>query len=150
MKRFLITLSLSLLLLPTMAQDIYVESNGNNTTISFNSFEKITFKGTTVTILETGGKENSYNMGDIDRIHFGHYQSGISENMQKEAIRHISNEEIEVNGNYGTMLYLYDITGTQLFCTCLKNSSTVISLSQYPKGIYIVKVDEQTYKIVKR
>ena len=55
MKRFLITLSLSLLLLPAMAQDIYVESNGNNTTISFNSFEKITFKGTTVTILETGG-----------------------------------------------------------------------------------------------
>ena len=150
MKRFLITLSLSLLLLPAIAQDIYVESNGNNTAISFNSFEKITFNGTTVTISETGGKEKSYNMGDIDRIHFGYYQSGISENIQEETIRHISNEEIDINGNYGTMLYLYDITGKQLFCTCLKDSSTIISLSQYPKGIYIVKVDEQTYKIVKR
>ena len=84
MKRFLITLSLSLLLLPAIAQDIYVESNGNNTAISFNSFEKITFNGTTVTISETGGKEKSYNLGDIDRIHFGYYQSGISENIQEE------------------------------------------------------------------
>lgn len=150
MKRFLITTSLLLLLLPAIAQDMYVESNGNNTTISFSNFEKITFNGATVTILQTGGTENSYNMGDIDRIHFGYYQAGISENIHKDVIRHISNEEIEVNGNYGSMLYLYDITGKQLSCTYLKNSNTIISLSQYPKGIYIVKIDEQTYKIVKR
>ena len=150
MKRFLMTLSLALLLLPALAQNMYIESKGNSTTVDFNNFEKITFNGTIVTISQANGSSNSFSMSDIDRIHFGYYLSGISDNVQDETIRHISNDEIEINCNYSTMVYLYDITGTQLYCTRMKGNSSVISLNQYPKGIYIIRVGEETYKIVKR
>ena len=150
MKRFLVTLSLALLLLPAMAQSMYIDSKEKSTTVDFSNFEKITFNGTTVTILQSNGTASDYSMGDIERIHFGYYQSGISDNIQEEAIRHISNEEIYINANCGTMVYLYDITGTQLYSTRIKGNSTVISLFQYPGGIYIARVGEETYKIVKR
>ena len=133
-----------------MAQEMHIESRDKSTAISFSNFEKITFNGSTVTIAQTNGTASNYNMSDITRIHFGYYQSNIEETPQKETLRYLSAEEIEIRGISGTMVYLYDITGTQLLCTRLKEESIVINLAQHPKGIYIIRVGEETFKIVKK
>ena len=150
MKRFFIMLSFALLFIPAMAQEMHIDNDGKNTVIKLSDFEKMTFDGSTVTVSQTDGTSSDYEMGDITRIHFGYYQTGISANIQEEAVRYISPEEIEINASCGTPVYLYDITGTQLSCTRLRTHSIVISLSQYPKGIYIIRAGEETFKVVRR
>ena len=150
MKRFFIMLSFALLFIPAMAQEMYIDNAGKSSVIKLSDFEKMTFDGSTVTVSQADGTSSDYDMGDITRIHFGYYQTGISANIHEEAVRYISPEEIEINASCGTPVYIYDITGTQLSCTRLKAHSTVISLSQYPKGIYIIRAGEETFKVVRR
>ena len=129
---------------------MHIESNESNTAVNFNDFERITFDGPVVTVSKTDGTSENYNMGDITRIHFGYYNTSVSDNIQTNALRYLSSDDIEINGSCGTMVYIYDMTGTQLFSTHLKEDRTVINLSQYPKGIYIVRTEEQTFKVVRR
>lgn len=150
MKRFFTIFALLLLFIPAMAQEMHIDNAGNSTVIKLSDFEKMTFEGSTVTVSQTDGTSSDYEMEDITRIHFGYYQTGISASMQEDAVRYISAEEIGINASCGTPVYLYDITGTQLSCTRLKEHSMVISLSQYPKGIYIIRAGEQTLKVVRR
>ena len=150
MKRFLTILSFTLLLFPAMAQEMHIESNGNNTVVNFNDFEKMTFEGAVVTVAKTDGTSENYNMGDITRIHFGYYNTAISDQIQTDAIRYISSCEVEIYGGYGTMVHVYDMTGTQILGARLKEERIVINLSQYPKGIYIVRTEGRTFKVVRR
>ena len=129
---------------------MHIESNESSTAVNFNDFERITFDGPVVTVSKADGTSENYNMGDITRIHFGYYNTSVSDNIQTNALRYLSSNDIEINGSCGTMVYIYDMTGTLLFSTHLKEDRTVINLSQYPKGIYIVRTEEQTFKVVRR
>ena len=51
----------------------------------------------------------------------------------------------------GVRLEVYSMDGKQLFVeTSQKGKTTVVSLANYPAGIYIVKSGDATYKILKR
>ena len=43
MKRFFIMLSLALLFIPAMAQEMHIDNAGNSTVINLGDFEKMTF-----------------------------------------------------------------------------------------------------------
>lgn len=137
--------------LPIMAQQIIVEKNADNVTIDFNKLDKITFSGTTVKIAKTDGTATEASMGEINRIYFSGYNCIDNlEAQSKEIISYISNEDIAVNCNAGEIVTIYNIIGKQLICIRQKADNGIINIAQLPKGIYIIRTNDQTAKFVKR
>jgi hypothetical protein len=53
---------------------------------------------------------------------------------------------LTINGN----LQIYDITGQLIFSTIINQYTTSIDLTSFSKGIYLLKYNQQTIKIVKQ
>lgn len=151
MKKIYTLLLFLVFCLPGMAQQILIEKGGNTETVEFENLDKITFSGTTVKILQTNGTETSASMGEIERIHFSNYSSIDEIGVQKENIfNYISNDCIEINSNAGDIVRIYNIIGNQLMCVRQKSANGIISIADLPQGIYIIKINDQTAKFVKR
>lgn len=151
MKKIYTLLLFLVFCLPGMAQQILIEKGGNTETVEFNNLDKITFSGTTVKILQTNGTETSASMGEIERIHFSNYSSIDEIGVQKENIfNYISNDCITINCNAGDIVRIYNIIGNQLMCVRQKSDNSIISIANLPQGIYIIKINDQTAKFVKR
>ncbi len=151
MKKIYTLLLFLVFCLPGMAQQILIEKGGNTETVEFENLDKITFSGTTVKILQTNGTETSASMGEIERIHFSNYSSIDEVGMRKENIfNYISNDCIAINCNAGDIVRIYNIIGNQLMCVRQKSANSIISIANLPQGIYIIKINDQTAKFVKR
>lgn len=151
MKKLYTILLFIIATLPTMAQQIFVEKSGNTETIEFTNLDKITFSGTTVNILKTDGGTISASMEDIERIHFSNYNSIEDIEASRDNIfSYISDDYIAVNCHAGEIITIYNIIGRQLMCIRQKSDNGIISIAHLPKGIYIVKSNDQTAKFVKR
>ena len=151
MKKLYTLLLFIIATLPIYAQQIFVEKGSNTETIEFAKLDKITFSGTTVNILQTDGTTTSAAMSDINRIHFSSYNS--IDNLKAtncELINYISNDYIAVNCHAGESICIYNIIGTKLICTRQQSDNGIISIAQLPRGIYIIKTNDQTAKFVKR
>ena len=151
MKKLYTLLLFIIAALPMSAQQIFVEKGNNTETIDFANLDKITFSGTTVNILQTDGTTTSAAMSDINRIHFSSYNS--IDNLKAttdELINYISNDYIAVNCHAGESICIYNIIGTKLICTRQQSDNGIISIANLPKGIYIIKTNDQTAKFVKR
>ena len=151
MKKLYTLLLFIIAALPMSAQQIFVEKGNNTETIEFAKLDKITFSGTTVNILQTDGTTTSAAMSDINRIHFSSYNS--IDNLKAttgELINYISNDYIAVNCHAGESICIYNIIGTKLICTRQQSDNGIISIAHLPKGIYIIKTNDQTAKFVKR
>ncbi|MBO5921482.1 MAG: T9SS type A sorting domain-containing protein [Bacteroidaceae bacterium] len=151
MKKIYTLLLFLVFCLPGMAQQILIEKGGNTETVEFENLDKITFNGTTVKILQTNGIETSASMGEIERIHFSNYSNIDDITVQKENIfNYISNDCIAINCNAGDIVRIYNIIGNQLMCVRQKSANSIISIANLPQGIYIIKINDQTAKFVKR
>ena len=151
MKKLYTLLLFIIATLPISAQQIFVEKGNNTETIEFAKLDKITFSGTTVNILQTDGTTTSAAMSDINRIHFSSYNSiDILKATNCELINYISNDYIAVNCHAGESICIYNIIGTKLICTRQQSDNGIISIAQLPRGIYIIKTNDQTAKFVKR
>lgn len=151
MKKIYILLLFLVLSLPGTAQQIFIDKADNTETVEFNNLDKITFSGTDVKILQTNGTEISASMGEIERIHFSNYSSIDEVGVRKENIfNYISNDCIEINSNAGDIVRIYNIIGNQLMCVRQKSANSIISIANLPQGIYIIKINDQTAKFVKR
>ena len=151
MKKAYTLLLFLIIALPSMAQQIFIEKSGNTETIEFSKLDKITFSGTTVKILQTDGTATDTPMGDIDRIRFSNYSNIMNFGVENNCfVSYISNDAIAVNCNAGETGTIYNIIGTELICIRQKSANGIISIAQLPKGIYIIKSNDQTAKFVKR
>ena len=151
MKKIYTLLLFLVFCLPGMAQQILIEKGGNTETVEFNNLDKITFSSDTVKILQTNGTEFTASMGEIERIHFSNYSSIDEVGVQKENIfNYISNDCIAINCNAGDIVRIYNIIGNQLMCVRQKSANSIISIADLPQGIYIIKINDQTAKFVKR
>ena len=137
--------------MPIMAQQIFIEKEESRETIEFGNLKKITFNSTTVNILKTDGVTISASMGEIERIHFSNYSSIEDTEIAKEELfNYISDDCIAVNCNAGEIITVYSIIGKQLVCVRQKSDNGIISIAHLPKGIYIIRINDQTAKFVKR
>lgn len=134
------------------AQHMVVEmTDSNNQVVKLESLRQITFNGTTVNIEQTDGTKSSASMGDIQRIYFGDLSSiadmpAHSENL----VEYLTTDEIAINSEAGSMVVIYGLTGTQLLTRRIDTQGEAVSIASLPQGIYIVKANERTTKIIKR
>lgn len=151
MKR-IFTILLIVAALPAAAQHMLVDKNaGENEVISLDNLKQITFDGTTVNIEQTDGAKSSNAMSGINQITFGDYTAiGQLKDNSAELISYISADEITVNCKAGSTVTIYSIVGTQVLNIRLNADNGKVSIANLPKGIYIVKAQERTAKIVRR
>lgn len=151
MKKIL-TILLMLSALPAVAQQMLVDKNiGENEIVDLENLRQITFNGANVNIEQTDGATSSSSMSAINQITFGDYTAiGDVKDSCEELITYISSDEIAVNCAAGSTVTIYSIVGTQVLNVRLGSDYGRISIASLPKGIYIVKAQERTAKIVRR
>ena len=152
MKRLLFIISLLAIAGTATAQHMVVETAGHeDNVITIENLKQITFDGTTVNIELTDGSNSSASMGDIERIYFGDLSSIADINSQDEnLVTYISTDEIAINSNGGSLVAIYNLTGAQLLIRRIDTQGEAISIAGLPQGIYIVKANGRTTKIIKR
>lgn len=99
-----------------------------------------------------GVLETSFQLSQILRYTHEGIKTGISEVKSNDLIVSQSNDAITLkNVAAGTILRLYDPTGTLLETQTSDGTSPILfSLSGRPTGIYLVNVNDRTYKLSKR
>ena len=152
MKKLLFIISLLAIAGTATAQHMVVETAGQeNKVFSLESLKQITFDGITVNIEQTDGTKSSASMGDIERIYFGDFSSISDINAQSgNLVEYISHDEIAINSEAGSTVVIYGLTGTQLLTRRIDTQGEAISIAGLPQGIYIVKANGRTTKIIKR
>ena len=152
MKRLLFIISLLAIAGTATAQHMVVETAGHeDNVITIENLKQITFDGTTVNIELKDGSNSSASMGDIERIYFADLSSVADINSQDEnLVTYISTDEIAINSNGGSLVAIYNLTGAQLLIRRIDAQGEAISIAGLPQGIYIVKANERTTKIIKR
>ena len=152
MKKILFIISFISLAATATAQHLMVEKTGyENEIITLANLKQITFNGTTVKIEQNDGTESQVAMGDVSRIYFGDLSS-ISKIGHQEGslVEYLSFDEIAINSDAGSLVTIYNLTGAQMICRRIDTEGEAISIASLPQGIYIVKANEKTTKIIKR
>ena len=140
-------------MVPAFSQRIVVEKNNNATqAVDLHNFQRITFSGSTLNILQTHGTATSTEMSDIVRIYFDDYTriNEVNFNDGKELVAYISPDEIAVNCEAGEEIAIYNISGTMVLKERQNSEGGSISIANLPKGLYLLRAKSQTVKILKR
>ena len=151
MKKLLFIISLLAIAGTATAQHIVVETAGGNKVFTLENLKQITFNGTTVNIEQTDGTTSSASMGSIERIYFSDLSSIADMPAQSGIlVEYISFDEIAINSEAGSTVAIYSLTGAQLLSRRIDTQGETISIAALPQGIYIVKANGRTTKIIKR
>ena len=151
MKKLFIMLGILALTLPAAAQHMLIEKIGsNNEIVSLENLKQITFSGKTVNVERTDGTKYSDTMGNISRIYIEQKQSidNVGE-LGDNLVEYLSFDEIAINSEAGSMVAVYNLTGAQMLTRRIATQGEPISIASLPQGIYIVKANEKTTKIIK-
>ena len=151
MKKLLFIISLLAIAGTATAQHMVVETAGGNEVFTLDNLKQITFNGTTVNIEQTDGTTSSASMGSIERIYFSDLSSIADMPAQSgNLVEYISFDEIAINSEAGSTVAIYSLTGAQLLSRRIDAQGETISIAALPQGIYIVKANGRTTKIIKR
>ena len=151
MKKLLFIISLLAIAGTATAQHMVVETAGGNEVFTLDNLKQITFSGTTVNIEQTDGTTSSASMGSIERIYFSDLSSIADMPAQSgNLVEYISFDEIAINSEAGSTVAIYSLTGAQLLSRRIDTQGEAISIAGLPQGIYIVKANGRTTKIIKR
>lgn len=91
--------------------------------------------------------ETSIAQSEVERFFFNDY-TGVEETENQIAFKYDGNT-ITINGNEYTTA-IYDLSGIVRYSLPTYSGSTTIDISDYVAGIYLVKINKQTIKIIKR
>ena len=152
MKKILFIISFISIAATATAQYLIVEKPGyENEVLQFEDLKQITFSGTTVNIEQNDGKISNASMGDISRIYISDNSSIVDiEQQEGNLVEYLSFDEIAINADAGSTVAIYSLTGARLLTRRIDTQGEPISIATLPKGIYIVKANEKTTKIIKR
>lgn len=152
MKKTVTILLLLLSCLPAAAQQMLIEKHDNNHEIvNLVNLKEITFTDNMVNVEQKDGTRSCNAMSAISSISFGDYTAVEQiRPASGELASYVSMDEIAINCESGVQVTIYNVMGTQILSTRLNTAYGKVSIADLPKGIYIVKANERTAKIVKR
>ena len=152
MKKILLSLTLALVSsLTASATDFYLWLNaasGDETSWAVSGLQKITFSGTNVVITTTDGSSSTYAMSDVSKLHFETSPTAINDVQAGQAVR-FDGTALQVSASEGTRVDVFTATGT-LAGRATVDGTGRVSLSNLPSGVYMVKIGNNTTKILKR
>ena len=157
MKRHLLTGLLLLSSLATMADEpksrlVVWAKDGTKTYFFLSENPKTTFKGNNL-VITSESMSLSYSLDQVLRYTYELVPTGIESISQEKTVRISQRDDALTLENLkpGTTVSLYTVDGKLVMADAAGDSRSVtISLSDRPSGVYIVKANDVTYKMMKR
>ena len=148
MKKVLFTLWLAVTGVAASAEDfqyLTVKTNEAEQSITLATIQKITFdtKANNVVVTTSEGTV-TFPIEEMQKMFFASTPSAIKQlPLQSEALR-VRNGNLEVQGR--GFVYIYSSNGTLMQAAKVEDGAS-ISLSNLPKGVYIINKEGQTIKV---
>lgn len=136
----------------TVTSLVVLMKNGNTSTFELATKPQVTFDATNL-MIHSEKEDVSIPLTDIVRYWFKISDaSGITEkDVDKSAIDYKGGTLVLSGLKAGTEVHVYAADGREVQAMTARHDGTFrLSLSQLPTGVYIVKMNSTTYKIMKR
>ncbi|MDR3704661.1 MAG: T9SS type A sorting domain-containing protein [Paludibacteraceae bacterium] len=145
----------SLCMHATDVQSLVVQAKGGSeSTCALSGVRKITFSGGTMSMVKKDATQSDYTISNVQKLLFGLRTSAINEvtTSSLKAYPNPAKEVLNVDGiSKVDNLCLYNLTGSELSVNySLVNNGLQISTGSLPKGLYILKVNNQIIKFNKQ
>jgi len=124
-----------------------VSESGDNNSYELSNIAKITFDDTYMNIALETGSTVLLPLASLTTMEFSN-TNGISLPDNRATIEITSDGKLRVNTEAGGRIFLYNIKGQQEKTFSTTAQQTDIDLSSLPRGIYVVRVNSTTKKIV--
>lgn len=137
--------------LTASATDFYLwvtQTTGDETSWALSDVRKITFSNGNVVVTATDGTSSTFAMSEVSKLNFQTSPTAIN-SLQTESSVRFNGDNLQVSASEGTAVDVYSPTGTLVGKASVDGSGQV-SLSNLPKGVYMVKVGGKTSKVLKR
>ncbi len=151
MKKFLLVAIATILSLPALADDynLYIVNTSNvKTAYAVSDVQKITFENGNVVVTATDGTTVSTAISAISELYFNTETAESISRLNTDGTFSFDGENITLAHATST-IRVYQASGL-LVASLTASDGQPISLSQLPRGIYIVNVDGLNFKIAKR
>lgn len=144
-----VTLGIGSALADDSARGLHIKGATDDEVRPIGSIRSITFNDNNeMTINFRSGKTSTWNIDNVKTIYCPFItveeQSAIVEVSDKLVT--LSNGELHVNGHQGLLLSLFDIYGRRI-ANCFLPDVWTYDMTSLPKGIYVVRIGNNIYKI---
>ena len=150
MKKLLLAAIAAFACLSAFADDInlYVRNTSNvESSYAVSNLRKISFSNGNVVLTTQAGKTESIAISSVSKMYFSTVSAGINDTFGKNAMTW-DGENLTFETAVGKV-NIYQPSGVLVMCAKTADAQS-ISLARLPKGIYLVKVGEKSFKIVKK
>ena len=154
---FLLIVAVASVMTARAQSNLYVYTNDGNTeeTVALVDIDKITFDGTNMVVATKTGAQKMFTLTAVKDFKFTPNSATGLMNLKAEAVAgpaiSVQSGIIKVDGwdsSRCATVYVYGVGGQQYYCQP-DWSGADIDISSLPKGVYIIKIENQTTKIRK-
>lgn len=131
---------------------IVERQNGTKTTFILAEQPELTFADKALHI-SVSGKSTDFEIGDVKQFYFGDAATDIAA-PQADGLRVVcqSDDKIVIEGvGAHAVVQLFALNGTRLTGhASVADGRAEVTLTSLPKGIYLIKINQQTFKIYRK
>ena len=140
------------------AQNMIIKFNtGSETAKQLASLQKLTFNNYHLVLNYISGSNENYSISEINKLYFGTITTGITDNLITENVKSVN---IFPNPVYDKInfqnltekisdIYIYRMDGAMVMKLQISGEENAIDVSYLSKGIYLLRVNNQTVKFSK-
>jgi hypothetical protein len=136
-------------LLPaTLKADLIItQSSGAKSKIALSDFRRITFSGSNLLTLQKDGTSNTYALSSLQKLYFGTLD-GITA-IRQTSLPAMNSRTLTLHTSAAAQASIYSIEGKLLQKAALPAGTSSVDISSLERGIYIVRIGSETFKIRK-
>ncbi len=148
----------SVLLHAADVQSLVVQPKvGSESVINLSSVQRITFSGSNMLVSKKDGTQSSFTTADVQKLLFGlrTVSTNVETTLGSSSITVYPNPAVDVLFVKGltssTRVAVYNLAGlAQSVPITLLDDGLQLNVSALPQGLYLIQIDNTTYKFQKR
>jgi len=138
----------------TVENIIVQQKDGTKSSCTLSSVRKITFSGSSMSVIQTDATKTDYTISTVQNLQFGNSTTAIKEASTAglKGYPNPAKDVFNVEGiNKVESIALYNIAGNELPLSYRQETNGLqIKTTNLPKGLYLLRVNNQTLRIQKQ
>lgn len=134
----------------------YLTIQKNNTgndesSVALSSLSKITFSNGAMSLYDASGNRlGIYTLSDLNLMYFSNSATAVeSLSVNSESVV-LQNGILKINSSAGSKISLFQSSGALVKSLSASDAESEINMSSLPKGIYLLKVNDQVTKVLNK
>lgn len=126
------------------------DSNDSRIELKLDGLQEVSLSDSTLQVKYSDGNSQSYTVSSVDNIKFeGPSGEDMVSAMDGKVVYDGNDGLLIVAGAKDKHLLVYSLGGTQVLDRKVESQIETVSLESLPKGVYLLKLDGKTIKIVR-